>query len=252
DRFEQLLAARRTQARGGGAMADRRGTQALRSRVKQAKTRIAGLDEVDKPWSPWELKLELPPAPPAGLLVELQGAVAERGVFRLGPVDLVLHSGDRLAVAGCNGSGKSTLLGALLGTLPLAAGSRRTGPAVVFGELDQARAAFSGALLADFVAESGLEATEARTLLAKFGLGAEDVDRPAPGLSPGERTRAALALLVARGVNCLVLDEPTNHLGLAAIEQLERALLAYGGGLVVVSHDRRFLEHLDVTRTIEL
>ncbi|HZO34777.1 MAG TPA: GNAT family N-acetyltransferase [Gaiellaceae bacterium] len=198
DRFEQLLAARRTQARGGGAMADRRGTQALRSRVKQAKTRIAGLDEVDKPWSPWELKLELPPAPPAGLLVELQGAVAERGVFRLGPVDLVLHSGDRLAVVGRNGSGKSTLLGALLGTLPLAAGSRRTGPAVVFGELDEARAAFSGALLADFVAASGLEATEAQTLLAKFGLGAEDVDRPAPGLSPGERTRAALALLVAR------------------------------------------------------
>ena len=252
DRFEHLLAARRTQARVGGAMADRRGTNALRSKVKQAKTRLSRLEQVDKPWSPWELRLELPPAPPAGLLVELRGAVVERGSFTLGPVDLVLHSGDRLAVVGRNGSGKSTLLGALLGTLPLARGSRRTGPAAVFGELDQARAAFTGVLLADFGAGSGLDQTSARTLLAKFGLGAEDVDRPAPGLSPGERTRAALALLVARGVNCLVLDEPTNHLDLEAIEQLEQALLVYRGGLVVVSHDRRFLEHLDVTRTIEL
>ena len=65
---------------------------------------------------------------------------------------------------------------------------------------------------------------DVRTLLAKFGLGADHVDRPASSLSPGERTRAALALLQARGVNLLVLDEPTNHLDLPAIEQLEQAL----------------------------
>jgi ATPase subunit of ABC transporter with duplicated ATPase domains len=252
DRFASLLSDRRTQARAGGAMADRRGTQALRSKVKQAKQRLARLEEVDKPWSPWQLRLDLPPAPPAGLVVELRGAVVERGTFRLGPVDVELHWGERLAVVGRNGSGKSTLLQALLGALPLTAGTRRVGPAARFGELDQARAAFAGDLLGDFVAASGLAPTEARTLLAKFALGAEDVARSAPTLSPGERTRVALALFAARGVNCLVLDEPTNHLDLEAIEELERALAAFAGCLVVVTHDRRFLEQLAVTRTIEL
>jgi ATPase subunit of ABC transporter with duplicated ATPase domains len=251
-RFETLLGERRSQARAGGAMADRRGTNALRSKVKQAKQHLARLEQIDKPWSPWELRLELAPAPPVGLLVELRGAVIERGGFTLGPLDLELHSGDRLAVVGRNGSGKTTLLRALLGDLPLARGSRRTGPAAVFGELDQARATFTGELLADFTAASRLPPTEARTLLAKFGLGADDVSRPAPALSPGERTRAALALHAARGVNCLVLDEPTNHLDLEAIEELERALRVYRGALVVVTHDRRFLDQLDVTRTIEL
>ena len=252
DRFATLLSERRTQARSGGAMADRRGTQALRSKVKQAKQRLARLDEVDKPWSPWELRLELPPAPPAGMVVELRNAVFVRGAFSLGPLDLELHAGERLAVVGRNGSGKSTLLEGLLGTLPLERGTRRIGPAARFGELDQARAAFTDELLADFAAASGLTATEARTLLAKFALGADDVSRPAPALSPGERTRAALALLTARRVNCLVLDEPTNHLDLEAIEELERALHSYAGCLVVVTHDRRFLEQLGVTRTIEL
>src|SRR5207248_2032726 len=160
--------------------------------------------------------------------------------------------GDRVAIAGRNGAGKSTLIAALLGDLPLAAGSRHVGPAAVFGELDQARAAFRGVLLNDFAAASGLAPADARTLLAKFALGADDVERPAPSLSPGERTRAALALLAARGVNCLVLDEPTNHLDLEAIEQLETALAGYAGCLVVVTHDRRFLERLWVTRTISL
>jgi ATPase subunit of ABC transporter with duplicated ATPase domains len=93
---------------------------------------------------------------------------------------------------------------------------------------------------------------ETRTLLAKFDLGADDVLRAASSLSPGERTRATLALLSARRVNCLVLDEPTNHLDLEAIEQLEQALARYEGTLVVVTHDRRFLEVVAPTRTFEL
>jgi ATPase subunit of ABC transporter with duplicated ATPase domains len=165
---------------------------------------------------------------------------------------LELHWGDRLAVVGRNGSGKTTLIGALLGELPLAAGRRRLGPAVVFGELNQARDQFTGVLLDDFVRASRLLPADARTLLAKFALGEDDVGRPAPRLSPGERTRAGLALLAARGVNCLVLDEPTNHLDLEAIEELETALETYEGCLVVVTHDRRFLERLRVTRTISL
>ena len=83
-----------------------------------------------------------------------------------------------------------------------------------------------------------------RTLLAKFGLKADQVGSLVDRLSPGERTRAALALLQARGVNLLVLDEPTNHLDLPAIEQLEQALATYDGTLLLVSHDRRMLANV--------
>ena len=255
DRYSTLLVDRQNQARAGASMASRRGTQALRSKVKQAKHHLEGLDEVEKPWSPWRLQLSLGAADRSGSLVaELSGAVARRGTFLLGPLDLELRVGERLAVVGPNGSGKSTLIDMLLGRLPLARGSRRIGPSVKFGELDQARTTFAGAesLLDRFIAASELAPVDARTLLAKFALGADDVTRAAPSLSAGERTRAALALLSARGVNTLVLDEPTNHLDLEAIEELETALEAYAGTLIVVTHDRRFLERLSVSRTFEL
>lgn len=87
-----------------------------------------------------------------------------------------------------------------------------------------------------------------RTLLAKFGLRADHVGRGMDELSPGERTRAGLALLQARGVNLLVLDEPTNHLDLPAIEQLEQAIAAYDGTLVLVTHDRRMIEAVRIDR----
>jgi ATPase subunit of ABC transporter with duplicated ATPase domains len=261
-RYTELLRVRREEAhllggerklarRTGGS--DRRATNALRGKVNQAKNHLERLDEVEKPWTPWRLQLDLPTvAAGGGLVAELSGVVVERGAFTLGPVSLELRWGDRLAVVGANGSGKTTLIGALLGDLPLAAGSRRLGPSVVFGELNQARDQFSGVLVSDFVEASGLLEAEARTLLAKFSLGPEDIVRPAPRLSPGERTRAGLALLSATGVNCLVLDEPTNHLDLEAIEELETALETYDGCLVVVTHDRRFLERLSVSRTLEL
>src|SRR5262249_46155224 len=139
------------------------------------------------------------------------------------PVDLHIRYGERVAILGTNGSGKTTLLEVMLGRLAVDAGSAHLGPGVVVGELDQARAAFDGArpILERFESASGLTARDARSQLAKFGLGAEHIARATSSLSPGERTRASLALLSARGVNCLVLDEPTNHLDLPAIEQLE-------------------------------
>src|SRR6188472_3133716 len=214
--------------------------------------KLAQVETVEKPFEPWELQLSLAPAARSGeTVVRLEDAVVERGSFRLGPLDLTVGWGDRVAIAGRNGSGKTTLLDALLGLLPLAAGSRWVGPGVVLGELEQDRAALTGPQTLLEVFRDYEEGT-ARTLLAKFGLGAEDVLRPAVSLSPGERTRGGLALLTARGVNCLVLDEPTNHLDTEAIEELERGLAGYDGTVILVTHDRRFLESFAPSRTIEL
>jgi ATPase subunit of ABC transporter with duplicated ATPase domains len=212
-------------------------------------------DAVEKPWEGWELRMEIAAAPRSGAVVaRLAGAVVHRGDFTLGPVDLEIGFGERLAIVGRNGSGKTTLLDVITGRRALDAGERWFGPGVVVGELDQARAAFTGAatLLSRFEHASGLLPQDARSLLAKFGLGAEHVFRPAHSLSPGERTRASLALLGARGVNCLVLDEPTNHLDLPAIEQLESALSSYAGTLLLVTHDRALLEAVPVARRVEI
>ena len=254
DRFSTLLGTRREQARHGVGLG-RRETQALRSKVNQARRRLERLEEVEKPWVPWRLELTLAPRGRSGdVVAQLAGAMVERGDFRLGPIDLDVHWGDRVAIVGGNGTGKTTLLRALLGEVPLARGTRKIGPSVVFGELDQRRELFANddQLLDRFRAESGLPQAEARTLLAKVGIRREDALRAARSLSPGERSRATLALLQARGVNCLILDEPTNHLDLEAIEQLEEALTDYAGTVLLVTHDRRFLERFAPTRTIEL
>jgi ATPase subunit of ABC transporter with duplicated ATPase domains len=255
DRFTGLLHDRRTQARSAGKMANRRGTQALGSKVRSVKRRLERLERVDKPWQPWRLQLQLDSGGRAGdIVARLTGAIVERDDFRLGPIDLELRHGDRLAVVGRNGSGKTTLLQVLLAQLDLSAGSLHVGPGVRFGELEQQRSQFVGPepLLQTFCDHSGLPAGEARMLLAKFALGAEAVLRPSASLSPGERSRAGLALLAAQRVNALVLDEPTNHLDLEAIEELEAALDGYEGTVVLVTHDRRLLERFEPTQTLAL
>ena len=226
------------------------------AKAKQTERRIERLEVVEEPRKEWELRMEIAAAPRAGAVVgTLRGAVVRRGAFRLGPVDLQVDWGDRIAITGANGSGKSTLLGALLGRVPVDEGAASLGPSVRIGEVDQARELFLGPeqLIDAFSAEvPDWPTSEVRTLLAKFGLTADHVLRPAETLSPGERTRAALALLQARGINVLVLDEPTNHLDLPAIEQLEEALAAYTGTLLLVTHDRRMLEAVETTRRLHV
>jgi ATPase subunit of ABC transporter with duplicated ATPase domains len=141
---------------------------------------------------------------------------------------------------------------ALLGRLALTAGERWVGPGVRVGELEQGRGGLSTPvpLLDAFVAATEQPVQDARSLLAKFGLGGDAVARRADTLSPGERTRAELARLMATGVNWLVLDEPTNHLDLPAIEQLEQALDLYDGSLLLVSHDRRLLDAVRIDRRV--
>ncbi|MFI7539430.1 ABC-F family ATP-binding cassette domain-containing protein [Streptosporangium sp. NPDC049376] len=231
-------------------------TEKQAAKARQTERMIERLDEVEEPRKEWELRMQIAVAPRAGAVVAtLRGAVARRGSFTLGPVDLQVGWAERVAITGANGSGKSTLLAALLGRIPLEEGDASLGPGVVVGEIDQARGLFLGEepLAEAFAgAADGMTPADVRTLLAKFGLRAAHVLRTGATLSPGERTRAALALLQARGVNLLVLDEPTNHLDLAAIEQLESALASYPGTLLLVTHDRRMLGAVHTTRRLHV
>ncbi len=217
-------------------------------KVRQMESRIARLEEVEEPRKEWSLQFTIGSAPRSSSVVAtLDDASVRLGPFSFGPASLQVSAGDRIGVTGPNGAGKTTLLRLLLGRLAPDAGRASLGASVAVGEIDQARTGLvEDAALGDAfeAAMPGLAPAEVRTLLAKFGLKADQVSSVVGRLSPGERTRAAMALLQARGVNLLVLDEPTNHLDLPAIEQLEEALESYDGSLLLVSHDRRLLDNV--------
>ncbi|WP_182113744.1 MULTISPECIES: ABC-F family ATP-binding cassette domain-containing protein [unclassified Actinotalea] len=226
------------------------------AKARQTERLIERLETVEEPRKEWQLQLSIASGPRSGAVVAVaRAATVRRGDFTLGPVDLQVDWQDRVAVTGPNGAGKSTLLALLLGRLEPTSGAVDLGSGVLVGEVDQARRAFEGdePLVTAFAREVPEWTTaDVRTLLAKFGLGGHHIHRPAASQSPGERTRAALALLQARGVNLLVLDEPTNHLDLPAIEQLEAALDAFDGTILLVTHDRRMLETVRLTRRLHV
>ena len=222
------------------------------AKARQTQRMIERLDVVEEPRKEWQLQMTIGAAPRSGSVVATaNAAVVRRGGFTLGPVDAQVDFADRIVITGGNGSGKTTLIGTLLGRIPVDAGSVSLGSGVRIGEIDQARGLFLGdqplaRAFGDAVPD--WPDAEVRTLLAKFGLTRDHVLRPAGSLSPGERTRAALALLQATEVNLLVLDEPTNHLDLPAIEQLEQAIDSFDGTLLLVTHDRRMLAEVRGTR----
>ena len=217
-------------------------------KVRQMESRIARLEEVEEPRKEWALRFTIGSAPRSSSVVAtLDEATVSLGRFTFGPASVQVSAGDRIGVTGPNGAGKTTLLRLLVGRLTPDTGRAGLGASVAVGEIDQTRTGLAEDLpLGDAfeVAMPQMAPADVRTLLAKFGLRADQFTSRVGRLSPGERTRAAMALLQARGVNLLVLDEPTNHLDLPAIEQLEEALETYDGSLLLVSHDRRLLDNV--------
>lgn len=221
------------------------------NRSTMAKSRekmLARLEPPARPQQQAKLRLAFRAARESGEEVLVLNEVAMRyGAHRLfAGLSGAVSRGERLAIVGPNGVGKSTLLRILAGLQHPEAGLVRWGVGVELAYFAQDRIDLddSNTVLQELMAGSSLEQAEARDLLAGFLFRGDDVFKPVSGLSGGERTRLALAKLVTSEANVLLLDEPTNHLDIDARAVLEEALADFPGTLIVVSHDRYFLDRL--------
>ncbi|MGI8594448.1 MAG: ABC-F family ATP-binding cassette domain-containing protein [Solirubrobacteraceae bacterium] len=229
------------------------------TRARQAQSRAKRLDKLDhtegdaSPRAQGDLQFAFAPAKRSGRVIfELEGASIEAGSKPLlDGADLWLERGEHVSLVGPNGSGKTTLLETLAGRREPAAGKLRRGHNVALAYLSQHadELGSEGTVLAAAQRATGLTPGKARALLGRFLFSGEEVDKPLGALSGGERRRLALAVLVASEANVLILDEPTNHLDLHAREALEAALQAFGGSVLLVSHDRALLDAVG-TRTV--
>ncbi len=263
-RIEEDIRRTKEQARGveartkSGAGADhqRRVAKKVAHKAKARERRLErGLEEnrIEKPKQMWGLHLaDLTAGAVADDRIVLEAAnvrASYRDVPVLAEVNLHLRGGDRVALLGENGSGKSTLLGCLSGKVPYE-GSIRFGPSIRAGILSQESDELppGSAVLDVFRARTEMHVDEARTYLHKFLFAGGDVFKPVETLSYGQRSKLALAILILAGANFLVLDEPTSHMDMPALAAVERAIAEFEGPLLVVSHDRYFLERIGVTR----
>ena len=221
-------------------------TLQVQSRVKMLeKLQIIEVDEEDTS----ALRLKFPPSPRSGNYPVTMEDVGKRyGDHRVfGGVNLTVERGNKIAFVGRNGEGKSTLVKCIMGEIEHE-GTLTLGHNVQIGYFAQNQASLLDGELTVFqtiddVAQGEIR-TKIRDLLGAFMFGGEDSTKKVKVLSGGERTRLALLKLLLNPVNLLILDEPTNHLDLKTKDILKQALVAFDGTLIVVSHDRDFLDGL--------
>jgi ATP-binding cassette subfamily F protein 3 len=274
-RYSEYVAQRETDLERERALAERQQEMIGRTedfirrniagqKTKQAQSRrkmLEKLERLDRPEDVWasaeRVAFRFAPAARTGdIVLEAKGLQAERGgrvLFK--DVDLLVRRGDRIGIVGPNGSGKTTLLKLLaLGAGDGDRGIVKRGTNLQEGYFDQHLGEVDTSVSAvdnvrqvrgDFTVEA------ARQYLARFRFWADDPLRVVGGFSGGERSRLALARLLLEPRNLLFLDEPTNHLDIAAAEVLEEALAGFEGTVLLVSHDRRFLENI-TTRVVSI
>jgi ATP-binding cassette subfamily F protein 3 len=230
--------------------------QAARSgRVaKSIEKRIERMDVVEKPVGRDIFRIRIKPVKPEGSQgIILKDVVAgyPASHFRVGPVSFHVLYGSRVLVLGLNGSGKSTLLKTISGELEPIGGEVTIGNALITGNLMQEHDNLprEESIKNFLMRRAGITAHDVYALVVKFGFKAEEIDKEISSLSPGGRARLLFALFSSLSVNVLLLDEPTNHLDLEALEAFEEAVSQYEGTIILVSHDRYFLEKFRATDT---
>ncbi len=219
-----------------------RRSKAIEARVE----RLLNEDHIEKPRNSWHMKMEFDATPETGrdVIVLSDLTIGYDAVPLLSEVDAVLRFGQRAVLTGPNGCGKTTLLRTITGQIPALAGRVRLGSGVRAGYMaqEQEDLGADANALESLQRVSGWNETETRTFLHKYLFTGDEVFTPMNALSFGQRTRLSLARLVAQGCNLLLLDEPLNHLDLASRGQFEQALSAFKGTMLVVTHDRYFIQ----------
>lgn len=225
----------------------------VQSRVKQlGKLDLLELGEENR-----KIKFSFPPAPDSGrdiLTIEsLSKSFVGKPVFK--DVNLQFQRGDKVAVVGVNGAGKSTLLKIISKEIPHDSGSISLGHNVSLTYFGQHQAQELSPTLSAFetlsLSVEDMTLTRIRSLLGAFLFRGEDVDKKVSVLSGGEKSRLALAKMIATPANCMLLDEPTNHLDMGSQEVLQQAMAQYDGFVLVVSHNRYFLDSF-VNKVVEV
>src|SRR5262245_56591760 len=218
--------------------------------AKQAQSRMKALEKIERVEAPTRVeapRMHFGKVMRSGDVVfeveDLGKAYGEKRLFE--GLSFQLQRGKRLGILGPNGCGKTTLLRILLGDEEATEGKVKRGHLIQVGYLDQHLKLLDEEkpVIRAVWPEPDPELTEQRMrdLLGRFGLAGKIIDQPAKECSGGERSRAALARLVGEGANVLILDEPTNHLDIWACDALEEAIKEFDGTVIVVSHDRYFL-----------
>ena len=225
------------------------------TKARQVQSRIKMLEKMDRvevdEYDKSSISFKFPPAPHSGLVVAESknlslGYDTKPGVLK--GVDFRLERGERVAFVGRNGEGKSTMVKAIVGALPPESGELQLGYQVVVGYYAQNQAQLLNPEKTVFetiddVAVGDIR-PKIRTILGSFLFDTEDTEKKVKVLSGGEKARLALAKLLLSPFNLLILDEPTNHLDMPSKDVLKNALLQYEGSLILVSHDRDFLQGL--------
>lgn len=209
--------------------------------VKMSEKKLAELDEVEKPRETLSIVCTIPMGERSGNIVfELTNIVKNK----IGPINLTIQFGNRLVIMGDNGVGKTTLLRMLVGEIPSDSGEIRRGSRVIIGYLPQEPVLGDRTIIDQVKELSTADEREFRKFLDDFGITKDEMRKNGSVLSPGERSRFELASIMMQKPNCLIFDEPTNHLDIYALDFLENAIQSYQGTIIIVTHDRYFLNRM--------